>query len=585
MGYEAAIEISRAIKEIDEGRWVIPAFQRRLVWPREKVQLLFDSLMRDYPIGSMLLWRLGADAANEYPFYRFVQHFHAHNRNKGGLAAVKGREDVRAVLDGQQRLTALYVGLCGTHTAQPWYGRVKFADSWPPAVLHLRIRDDKHAKPEADDRVDDEAELEEFDFRFLTDDQVKAAAPGTWFPVPDVMAMQAPGAVRAWFARNNLSQEPEAYDRISNLRRVVWDRPVISFYLEEDQRQHKAVTVFQRINRQGSPLTMAQIVFSTVVEEWPAAHEKVDHLVAAMNTQGRPSSFSFDRDLVFKASLVLADVSTLRLDIDTFSKDTVQRLRDQWSGISASLLDAAKLIGQEFAYGSERLSSKFAIIPVAYYLHAIGGSKRLDAGTKKLIQRWLAEMLARRVFSRRRDARLSAMRMTLRERSGNGFPAAALSRSIGLLPLADEDFDQLLDTSYGDNAFPLLSLLFPSFQFDKQLDVDHIHPKKIARGRNDLLALGMSSADADFFAANVDRLANLQLLDATKNRIDKRAKPFATYLSEVFPAQEARERELRDNAIPRDLTRTVDFRRFYEERRAALRELLVEVLRPEVETS
>ena len=588
MGFESPIEISRAIKEIDEGRWVIPAFQRRLVWPPDKMELLFDSLMRDYPIGSMLLWRLGRSVANHYPFFRFVQHYHAHLRSKGDPAALKGKDNVRAVLDGQQRLTALYIGLAGSHTAQPKYARVKFAENWPRRTLYLRLQEDVPAD-ENDLGVDDEADVAAFQFRLLSEDQVLRARKGTWFPVPDVMAMKAHGAVREWFGRKNLDPSEAAFDRVAGLRRVVWDRPTISFYLEEDQEQHKAVTIFQRVNRQGTPLTMAQIVFSTVVEEWPEAHDKIDALVATMNAQGRPDRFTFDRDFVFKAALVLADARRIRVDVESFGRSTVSMLRDNWNSIRGGLESAAELLGQELGYGGSRLSSRFALIPIADHLRHAAGSKRRSPADRiadrELIRRWLAEVLARRAFSQRRDAKLVAARAAMRDEPRPAFPVDQILRELALPPLADAEIDRMLDTSYGDPAFPMLSLLFPSFPFQRQFDVDHIHPRSLANRPDILRELGMSEEDIRFFRDHVDMLPNLELLDAADNRVDKRAKPFTKYLDEQFPDPDKRARHLRDNDMPPDHLNTEDFRRFYELRRDTLRTRLRSELRLGPETT
>jgi hypothetical protein len=346
------------------------------------------------------------------------------------------------------------------------------------------------------------------------------------------------------------------------------------------------VTIFQRINRQATPLTMAEIVFSTVVEEWPEAHEKVDTLVATMNAQGRPDRFSFDRDFVFKSALVLADAKRIRLDVESFDRSTVSLLRKNWSSIREALDSAAQLLGQEFGYGGSRLSSRFALIPIAHHLQLAAGRKGKSpaerVADRELMRRWLAEVLARRAFSLRRDAKLAAVRTALREAGGATFPVDGIAERLALPPLADFDIDRMLDTSYGDGAFPMLSLLFPSFPFQRQSDVDHIHPRSLAGWPSDRLReLGMTDEDIRFFRDHVDKLPNLQLLDAADNRIDKRAKPFTQYLDEQFPDPDKRERHLRDNDMAEHHLTTVEFRRFYELRRAALRERLLLALRLE----
>lgn len=84
--------IDQIVKWIDTGRLALPEFQRDFVWPPGKVADLLDSVSRGWPVGSVLIL--------EGP-----QPFEPKPIDKGPPLA----GDVRFfVLDGQQRLTALY---------------------------------------------------------------------------------------------------------------------------------------------------------------------------------------------------------------------------------------------------------------------------------------------------------------------------------------------------------------------------------------------------------------------------------------------------------------------------------------------
>lgn len=54
MAFQTPITIRQAIGRIQTKEYVLPAIQRELVWPTRRSEWLFDSLMRDYPIGSFL---------------------------------------------------------------------------------------------------------------------------------------------------------------------------------------------------------------------------------------------------------------------------------------------------------------------------------------------------------------------------------------------------------------------------------------------------------------------------------------------------------------------------------------------------
>lgn len=91
-----AQKIDRLIKRIDDGDIKIPAFQRGYVWKQNQVIELLESIIRDYPIGSVLLWKSSERIKS--------------TRNLAGYKIPIKDEayPVNYVLDGQQRLASLY---------------------------------------------------------------------------------------------------------------------------------------------------------------------------------------------------------------------------------------------------------------------------------------------------------------------------------------------------------------------------------------------------------------------------------------------------------------------------------------------
>lgn len=91
-----AQKIDKLIKRIDEGDIKIPAFQRGYVWKQNQVIDLLESIVHEYPIGSVLLWKT-SEKLNS-------------TRNIAGYK-IPSRDDtypVNYVLDGQQRLASIY---------------------------------------------------------------------------------------------------------------------------------------------------------------------------------------------------------------------------------------------------------------------------------------------------------------------------------------------------------------------------------------------------------------------------------------------------------------------------------------------
>lgn len=96
-----SVTFSSLFSEIENGTIKIPQFQRDFVWTKHQSARLLDSIVKGFPIGTFILWK-----TNER--LRSI-------RNLGGikLPEVPDGDSTKYVLDGQQRLTSLYVTLKG----------------------------------------------------------------------------------------------------------------------------------------------------------------------------------------------------------------------------------------------------------------------------------------------------------------------------------------------------------------------------------------------------------------------------------------------------------------------------------------
>lgn len=105
--------IAVAIQRMNR-QYFLPAIQREFVWKPEQIIQLFDSIMRGYPISSFLFWDLKPENRDKWQVYRFLEKAYfggSHNE----LANTDGANNVSLVLDGQQRLTSLMIGLKGMY--------------------------------------------------------------------------------------------------------------------------------------------------------------------------------------------------------------------------------------------------------------------------------------------------------------------------------------------------------------------------------------------------------------------------------------------------------------------------------------
>ena len=98
------MKISQIIDKINDQQLFVPAFQREYVWKRNDAKTLVDSLIRDYPTGTMLTW----DTNNPPEL-------------KGDYVYETNKGTVKLILDGQQRITTLYMLMTGE--IPPYYSQ------------------------------------------------------------------------------------------------------------------------------------------------------------------------------------------------------------------------------------------------------------------------------------------------------------------------------------------------------------------------------------------------------------------------------------------------------------------------------
>lgn len=200
MGFETPLTIQDAISRIYRRQYLLPAIQREFVWSKDQIELLFDSLLRGYPIGSFLFWAVPREQVHEYQYYEFVRNYHELNHRHNEKADVKGEEGITAVLDGQQRLSALYIGLKGSYAEKLKYKARHLKENYPETKLYLNIL---KAASQSDGSVTGSTE-KLYDFRFLT--KHPASAGTHWFEVGKVLDWKDLTAVLNYVSENGFAQ-------------------------------------------------------------------------------------------------------------------------------------------------------------------------------------------------------------------------------------------------------------------------------------------------------------------------------------------------------------------------------------------
>lgn len=577
MAFQTPITIKRALDAIFNHEYVLPAIQRELVWTTRKIEMLFDSLMRGYPIASFLFWRVRRDHTSKYRFYDFVTNYDARSPHNTPIGDVPRESDLTAVLDGQQRLTALNIGLRGSHASKLprlWWNN---PHAFPKKRLYLNLRS----------QPDENEDGLRYDFQFLTENAARHRGPTTyWYPVANILDVQRDTDLIDFVHDEDLSDAREPQKLLTALHHVVHRDGVIPYYMEESQDLQQVLNIFVRTNSGGTVLSRSDMLFSVATAQWDRydAREEIHGFVGEINGVG--DHFSFNKDFVLKACLMLTEFDT-KFMVTNFNRANMSRIQDEWEQIKDSLRLAVQMAAA-IGYDSTTLTSANSLLPLAYYFHRRSLTEtwlthRAHDEDRNRVRRWLIRALLKKgVWSGGPDTFLSGLRSVLRESSPQ-FPIERLEKEMqrrgkGLF-FNEEELEDLVDTRFGDaRVYGVLALLYP-FSLGvtwNRFHIDHVFPRAKMK-RSSLLKAGVQESEITKFQERVDGLANLQFLPDRENTRKSATLP-AKWLCDQFKDPDSRrEYAERHNltGLPADVS---GFPEFYDRRRDRMLNRLRQIL-------
>lgn len=521
MAYETPLTIAEVMQDISTNKYVLPSIQREYVWDTDQIETLFDSLMQDYPIGAFLFWEIDKSRLLDYDFYEFLRNYHEKTGTHNKKVDLKGSDGVTAVLDGQQRLTSIYIGLKGSYAYRLKYKQKKNDNAYPTRYLYLNLLED--AKDESN----------KYDFRFLTDDEYKGMTEGYWYKVGDILTMTQPGETSqyvldhiAFAGAYTKEQTLHANNTLQKLYNVVHTDKTLSYYKEKSVELDKVLNIFIRVNSGGTVLTYSDLLLSIASAQWENhdAREEITEFVEEVNAIG--GGFRINKDFVLKTALVLTDFTDIAFKVDNFNKPNMMKIEANWDNIKRAIKQSVNLVSS-FGYSGETLSSNNALIPIAYYLLTIGMPENfVESGTtrdnKAKIKKWLIMALLKKAFSGQPDNVIRPIRDIIRENGTGDFPISQIiDRFKGTnksILFTEDDIDEyLLKLKYGKSeTLSTLMLLYPSLDFSNKFHEDHMYPKSKFR-KSYLRKMGVPEEKLDEYIDTVNDISNLQLLPAQLN--------------------------------------------------------------------
>lgn len=515
MSFQTPITIADAISKIDSNEFLLPAIQREFIWTHTKIEWLFDSIMRSYPISSFLFWKVEENTSKNYRFYKFISEYRERYKTHNEEISTDGINNFYAVLDGQQRLTSLYLGLKGSFAHKEH--RLKWEDterSIPTRHLYLNITNE--LTDEEDGRI--------YEFSFLKKEDTKEVEiyenlDKKWFKVGAILNYK-----NEELFDNFVEEFSNGFSRkaIRQLRRTVLEKPLINYFLEEEQNLDKALNIFIRINSGGEPLNFSDLLMSIAVANWSEkdARKEIHKLVDNIRDKG----FTISKDLILKTFLYLYS-KDIKFSVTNFSKDNAKDFEAEWEKIRDSILSTFDLI-KTFGFTDHSLTSKNSVIPIIYYLYH--KDIYIDFATKiefkddrDIISRWLHVVLIKRIFGGTSDSVLSQMRKTFTENitelkikdNISSFPIDSIFTHVRKnMTIGDEFIEEILLTQMENKyTFSILSLLYPNLDYkNNNFHKDHIHPVSSFKL--------LSSLDKEKYGWDIyNSICNLQMLDANEN--------------------------------------------------------------------
>ena len=539
MAYEKK-NIRAVIEEINSRKIYLPAIQRKYVWDDDQITRLMDSIMLGYPIGTFLFWKVRKSIINkkEYSMYEFIKDFHERDVYKNPSAPQpfpigSDEETIWAVLDGQQRLTSLYIALQGSMSRKLPNKRWKNDDAFPIKELYL----DLHSQ-----RTDEEDIS--YEFKFLTQEEAKKQKDDKlWYLVKDILKYSQDELVTDLIIPNGWASDKVAMKNISLLHtRLVGDE-IINYFEVQTDSIDSVLDIFVRVNSGGTVLSKSDLLFSTIVSHWDKARDEIDKLLAEINKIGE--GYKFSNDFIMRTCLYVLDMS-VTLKVETFKKESVLKIKNNWENIRKAIKDTVDLLN-EFGFNSENIISYVAISPMVYYRFK-GGN--FDAESKSELRKYIVISQVRQVFGAATNSALTSIREALKAAPTDSFKMGNLLkvRFTGerTLRYTSEEIDAMFDTyEIGAYTFMLLSLLYPNLKYSqKGFHQDHMHPyagfeeSKIA---NLKLPDGSIIDDVrkDEWRRRRNTLANLQLLEGRENE-RKNATPLGDWIKVIANSENAK---------------------------------------------
>ncbi|MUV56254.1 DUF262 domain-containing protein [Halogeometricum sp. CBA1124] len=566
----------------------IPCLQRDYCWSQNQIKMLWDSLLRGLPLGSLLVWNDERDEPRREPAYSFIQHyvdsrsfsFEDHiQRYSQRFGFDELPESYSLVLDGQQRLTSFYISLTGSFTTRKHGGWVSNRGAWNQRELYFDLLSGNQSSEHDRDLV--------YGFDFRKTGGLSEAGDRYWFPVNRLVDDSEGLSEDSFLGKDVLLRE--GFSGVSkgmsddeqtlvkeNIERLWWgvnQREAI-LYEQTLTDEKSARELFIRRNKGGKVLSGVDILLALLTGYW----QKVDHeggptdakkqieqftKTLSEDTELSQLGFSFGKNFLLRTLLLFSGERPAFRKNGRYDGDDLREAEAVFHDeqFEQAIRDAFKL-SSSLGFHNGALSSKNVISPIIQYLYLKDVSTTPSG--RQAVHYWLATTVLNGVFGNIGSERvLKTARAHIKESNGDSFPAIEILndlRGSGAVVELDRDvLDELLDeVDYrsGSRRNVLLTHFYEGRRAGhRKYEVDHIFPRGKLGDEAFLRERNVAPERIDWFKENRDHIANLQLLGPRENQ-SKSDRDLINWLERIddgkVESYSNREQYFEQHQVPKD---------------------------------
>ena len=353
-----SLEIRQVLDKIDAKHLFVPAFQREYVWKRKDVKNLIYSLINNYPTGTMLTWE-----TTEPPELKGE---HEYQNNQGA---------VKLILDGQQRITTLYMLIKGK--IPPYYKEEDIKHDVMPLYVNV-----------------ENLELEYYRKNMMENNPL-------WVSVSDLFQkkIRAKDIIRK-LEENEGERLPRKREDLIEDNINIIERIPDRIFVEQTVPIHatikEAIDIFYIVNASGVNLTDAELALAQISGYWPEARERIKKKLLELEKQGWVFNLDF---MIYVLLGVMHHLGSKMEKLHT--SENYPKVKEVWEELENNKLDYVFNIMQTHAYidHTKEINSVYALVPIIVYAYNKGKEPMSSLEIKKAVKWFYYSQIRQRYIS------------------------------------------------------------------------------------------------------------------------------------------------------------------------------------------